>query len=217
MKISKFSCQVALALLVIVVLSFLYLMLGDQNYSFSQIWHESVVLHLRLPRLLALVFVGVLLSSSGLLVQSMTGNPIAEISTLGISGGASFALALLLVFNLSTGGWLGTVVASLGAFIALITVAVLTVKSKFQPMKVVLVGTSVGLFATSLASILTFYSKNMQSYFLWIVGSFSGITPLKLEILMVVSVLFVSMVLLFANQIKVLAFGEEMATSWVFL
>ena len=55
MKISKFSCQVALALLVIVVLSFLYLMLGDQNYSFSQIWHESVVLHLRLPRLLALV------------------------------------------------------------------------------------------------------------------------------------------------------------------
>lgn len=213
MKISKFSCQVALALLVIVVLSFLYLMLGDQNYSFSQIWHESVVLHLRLPRLLALVFVGILLSSSGLLVQSMTGNPIAEISTLGISGGASFALALLLVFNLSTGGWLGTVVASLGAFIALITVAVLTVKSKFQPMKVVLVGTSVGLFATSLASILTFYSKNMQSYFLWIVGSFSGITPLKLEILMVVSVLFVSMVLLFANQIKVLAFGEEMATS----
>lgn len=170
MRISKFSCQVALALLVIVVLSFLYLMLGDQNYSFSQIWHESVVLHLRLPRLLALVFVGVLLSSSGLLVQSMTGNPIAEISTLGISGGASFALALLLVFNLSTGGWLGTVVASLGAFIALITVAVLTVKSKFQPMKVVLVGTSVGLFATSLASILTFYSKNMQSYFygLWV-------------------------------------------------
>ena len=95
MKIRKFSYQVALALVTIMVLSFLYLMLGDQNYSFSQIWHESVVLHLRLPRLLALMFVGILLSSSGLLVQSMTGNPIAEISTLGISGGASFALALL--------------------------------------------------------------------------------------------------------------------------
>ncbi|MCH1723065.1 FecCD family ABC transporter permease [Lactococcus formosensis] len=213
MKIRKFSYQVALALVTIMVLSFLYLMLGDQNYSFSQIWHENVVLHLRLPRLLALMFVGILLSSSGLLVQSMTNNPIAEISTLGISGGASFALALVLVFNLSTGGWLGTAVASLGAFVALVTVAVLTVKSKFQPIKVVLVGTSVGLFATSLASILTFYSKNMQSYFLWIVGSFSGITPLKLEILMVVTVLFVSMVLLFANQIKVLAFGEEMAIS----
>ncbi len=188
-------------------------MLGEQNYSLSQFWRESIVLQLRVPRLLALVFVGILLSSSGLLVQTMTGNPIAEISTLGISGGASFALALLLVFKLSTGGWLGTVVASLGALIALIIVAFLTVKSKFQPMKVVLVGTSVGLFATSLASILTFYSKNTQSYFLWIVGSFSGVTLLKLEILMAVAAIFVCLMLLFANQIKLLSLGEEMATS----
>lgn len=213
MKIRKYSSQVIVTLLIILFLSILYLMLGEQNYSLSQFLQESVVLQLRLPRLLALVSVGALLSSSGLLVQTMTGNPIAEISTLGISGGASFSLALLLVFNLSTGGWLGTVVASLGAFVALILVAFLTAKSKFQPMKVVLVGTSVGLFATSLASILTFYSKNMQSYFLWIVGSFSGITLLKLEVLLVVTVLFISLILLFSNQIKLLALGEEMATS----
>ncbi|QPS71307.1 FecCD family ABC transporter permease [Lactococcus garvieae] len=213
MKIRKYSRQVTVALLLILFLSVLYLMLGEQNYSLSQFWQENVVLQLRLPRLFALVFVGILLSSSGLLVQTMTGNPIAEVSTLGISGGASFALALLLVFKLSTGGWLGTAVASVGAFIALVVVAFLTVKSKFQPMKVVLVGTSVGLFATSLASILTFYSKNMQSYFLWIVGSFSGITMVKLKILAAVTLLFVCLILLLSNQIKVLAFGEEMATS----
>ncbi|EKF51692.1 FecCD family ABC transporter permease [Lactococcus garvieae] len=213
MKIRKYSRQVTVALLLILFLSILYLMLGEQNYSLSQFWQENVVLQLRLPRLFALVFVGILLSSSCLLVQTMTGNPIAEVSTLGISGGASFALALLLVFKLSTGGWLGTAVASVGAFIALVVVAFLTVKSKFQPMKVVLVGTSVGLFATSLASILTFYSKNMQSYFLWIVGSFSGITMVKLKILAAVTLLFVCLILLLSNQIKVLAFGEEMATS----
>ena len=213
MKIRKFSHQIVFILILLIVLSVLYLMLGEQNYSLSQFWRESIVLQLRVPRLLALFFVGILLSSSGLLVQTMTGNPIAEISTLGISGGASFALALLLVFKLSTGGWLGTAIASLGALIALVVVAFLTVKSKFQPMKVVLVGTSVGLFATSLASILTFYSKNMQSYFLWIVGSFSGITLLKLEILMVVTAVFICLILHFANQIRLLALGEEMATS----
>ncbi|MBL3715950.1 iron chelate uptake ABC transporter family permease subunit [Lactococcus garvieae] len=213
MKIRKFSHQIVFILILLIVLSVLYLILGEQNYSLSQFWRESIVLQLRVPRLLALFFVGILLSSSGLLVQTMTGNPIAEISTLGISGGASFALALLLVFKLSTGGWLGTAIASLGALIALVVVAFLTVKSKFQPMKVVLVGTSVGLFATSLASILTFYSKNMQSYFLWIVGSFSGITLLKLEILMVVTAVFICLILLFANQIRLLALGEEMATS----
>ncbi len=104
MKIRKFSHQIVFILILLIVLSVLYLMLGEQNYSLSQFWRESIVLQLRVPRLLALFFVGILLSSSGLLVQTMTGNPIAEISTLGISGGASFALALLLVFKLSTGG-----------------------------------------------------------------------------------------------------------------
>ncbi|MCL2681817.1 MAG: iron chelate uptake ABC transporter family permease subunit, partial [Streptococcaceae bacterium] len=81
----------------IVFLAALYLMLGDQNYSFSEIFSNSIVLQLRLPRLVAVIFAGVLLSSSGLLVQSLTNNPIAEMTTLGISGGASFALSLLLV------------------------------------------------------------------------------------------------------------------------
>ena len=197
----------------IVFLAALYLMLGDQNYSFSEIFSNSIVLQLRLPRLVAVIFAGVLLSSSGLLVQSLTNNPIAEMTTLGISGGASFALSLLLVFNLSTSFWMTAGVSVLGAILTFLIVIVLTAKSRFQPIKVVLVGASVGIFTTSLASSLTFYHQDNQAYFQWIVGSFAGITKDKVELLGFVTLCFLVITFLFANQIKLLSLGEEMATS----
>lgn len=197
----------------LLVLSVMYLMFGAKNIQLTALSANPVVLQLRLPRLLSLYLVGFLLSTSGFLVQLMTRNPLAEMSTLGISGGASFALSVLLTFGWSTSDGLATIVAVIGAFIALSIVMLLTARSHFQPLKVVLVGTSIGLFATSLASSLTFASHNTQSYFLWIVGSFSGVTGTKVLLMAVVSLIFIAVLLLFSNQIKILSFGDELATS----
>ncbi|MFC4653356.1 iron ABC transporter permease [Lactococcus nasutitermitis] len=199
-------------ILLLFFLSILYLSLGEQNIFLTELSKSKIVLDLRLPRLLSLYLAGFLLSVSGFLVQTMTRNPIAEMSTLGISGGASLALSLLLTLGLSTNSMISCVVATFGAFVALLLVMLLTARAHFQPLKVVLVGTSVGLFATSLASSLTFASHNTQSYFLWIVGSFSGITLEKLEILALAALVFLVLLLIFASQIRLLAFGEEMAT-----
>ncbi|MCL2113210.1 MAG: iron ABC transporter permease [Streptococcaceae bacterium] len=197
----------------LLILSVLYLMLGAKNYPLSALLQNKIVLQLRLPRLLSLYLVGFLLSTSGFLVQIMTRNPLAEMSTLGISGGASFALSLLLTLGLSTNDGISVIISSIGAFLALSIVMLLTARTHFQPLKVVLVGTSVGLFATSLASSLTFASHNTQAYFLWIVGSFSGITDTKVILMTVVSCIFLIVLFLFSNRIKLLSFGDEMATS----
>ena len=91
-------------------------------------------------------------------------------ATLGISGGSSLALSLILTLGWSTNDGISVLVSSLGAFIALAVVMLLTARTHFQPLKVVLVGTSVGLFATSLASSLTFASHYRQPIFagLWV-------------------------------------------------
>lgn len=195
----------------LIVFSILYLMLGDKDYYLTDLSNNPIVLQLRLPRLLSLYLVGFLLSTSGFLVQIMTKNPIAEMTTLGISGGSSLALSLLLTLGFSTTDGLANLVASSGALITLLVVILLTAKSHFQPLKVVLVGTSIGLFTTSLASAVTFATNHTQSYFLWIVGSFSGMTIAKLQLLAIVSFIFVSLILLFGNQIKMLDLGDEMA------
>lgn len=194
-------------------LSVLYLMLGNKNVPLTELSANEMVLQLRVPRLLSLYLTGFLLAISGFLVQIMTRNPIAEMATLGISGGSSLALSVLLTFGLSTNDSVSTLVSALGAFLALCIVMLLTARTHFQPLKVVLVGTSVGLFATSLASSLTFATHHTQSYFLWIVGSFSGVTQMKVELMAVVSVIFLLLLFLFSNQIKLLTFGDEMATS----
>lgn len=193
--------------------SLLYLLLGDKNFPLSALTENPVILQLRLPRLIGLYLVAILLSVSGFLVQIMTRNPIAELSTLGISGGASLGLALLLDFGLSTGGGISMLVAALGAFVSLFIVMILTARTHFQPLKIILVGTSVGLFATSLASSITFAKHDSQAYFLWIVGSFSGITALKNEMLLAVLIVFVLALLIFARHIRLLSLGDDLARS----
>ncbi|GBG96006.1 FecCD family ABC transporter permease [Lactococcus termiticola] len=209
----SFTIIFAVNILLILLFGLLYLSLGDKTYGLNELWTNPVVLSLRLPRLLGVVLTAILLSSSGFLVQAMTRNPIAEMSTLGISGGASLALSILLVFGWSTTGWFSSIFASLGAFLSLLLVIAFAAKSRFQPLRLILVGTSIGLFTSSLAASLTFYSHNSQAYFLWVVGSFSGLTMAKLEILSGAVVLLVALILAFQRPLALLSFGDDMATS----
>ena len=209
----RFMTLALLLIFLLLFLSFIYLSFGEQKVPLTALSASKIVLQLRLPRLLGLYLTGFLLSVSGFLVQLMTRNPIAEMSTLGISGGASVALSLLLTLGLSTNDGISALVSALGAFVALVIVMLLTARTHFQPLKVVLVGTSVGLFATSLASSITFASHDTQAYFLWIVGSFSGMTSMKVNILAVVSLLFLLLLFIFSSRIKILSFGDELATS----
>ncbi|HEY0221458.1 MAG TPA: iron ABC transporter permease [Lactovum miscens] len=209
----RFTLVFFILLLTVLLLSVIFLLLGNKNYSLSEIMSNKIILQLRLPRLLGIYFTAFLLSVSGYLMQIMTHNPIAEMSTLGISGGASFALSLLLTLGLTTNGTLSTLAAAIGAFLVLSIVMILTARTHFHPLKVILVGTSVGLFATSLASALTFASHRSQAYFLWIVGSFSGLTNMKVLLMAIVSVIFLVLLIFFARPVQMLGLGDEMATS----
>lgn len=197
----------------LLILSLLYLMLGNQNVPLDQLFANKMVTQLRLPRLLSLYLTGFLLAVSGFLVQLMTRNPIAEMATLGISGGSSLALSIVLTLGLSTNDGISVLISAIGAFVALCLVMLLTARTHFQPLKVVLVGTSVGLFTTSLASSLTFASHDTQAYFRWIVGSFSGITQVKVWLMALVSLIFLLLLFIFSSQIRLLVFGDELARS----
>ena len=135
-------------------LSVLYLMLGNKNVPLTELSTNKMVLQLRLPRLISLFLTGFLLSVSGFLVQIMTRNPIAEMSTLGISGGSSLALSLLLTLGWSTNDGISVMVSSLGAFIALAVVMLLTARTHFQPLKVVSY-----LSGLLFCFVLTYFSK----------------------------------------------------------
>jgi ABC-type Fe3+-siderophore transport system, permease component len=207
-----FGKYLSIFLFLFLAISLLSLSLGHENYALNQLFSSEIVRNIRIPRLIAGVCLAVLLSTSGLLMQNLTQNPIADMSTLGVSSGASLALSLALNLSVSSNPWTLIVYGSLGAGLAFFIVFILTLKDKFDPLKVILVGTSVGLFSSSLASAISYYKKNSQQYFLWIVGSFSGINKQKMLELLIVSIFVVLMVFIFAKQIKILGFGSELAT-----
>jgi len=61
---------------------------------------RSVVMELRLPRALSAMVVGGQLALAGCLMQALLRNPLADPYVLGVSGGASVAALLAIMFGL---------------------------------------------------------------------------------------------------------------------
>ncbi|GFH40549.1 FecCD family ABC transporter permease [Lactococcus insecticola] len=209
----RFFLSVNLLVLALIVIAVMSLAIGNKTYALTNLLGNDIVTQIRLPRLLATLFVGILLSASGLMMQSMTQNPIAELSTLGISSGSSFALAILLGLGFGTSSLISLLAGALGAGLAFVLVVVLTARSRFNPLKTLLVGMSLSMIFTSLASSISFYTKNTQTYFMWLVGSFSGVTREKVWFMALVTLIFLAVIGVFGKQIKILGFGQELATS----
>ncbi len=84
---------------ILMVASVLYLMVGEifvfPFQSMTSI-EQTLVIDLRFPRLLAAMFIGAALAVSGATLQVLLGNVLAEPGIIGISGGASVAMVILL-------------------------------------------------------------------------------------------------------------------------
>ena len=66
--------------------------------------HQSILLHVRMPRVLCVGLSGAALSLGGAAMQGLLRNPLAEGSTLGVSSGASLGAVLAIALGLSIPG-----------------------------------------------------------------------------------------------------------------
>lgn len=73
-----------------------HILLGKQD----QDQKASIILDIRLPRLILAALVGAALAVSGAIMQGITRNPIAEPGLLGINSGAGLALVIGYAFPL---------------------------------------------------------------------------------------------------------------------
>src|SRR5699024_84586 len=81
------------------------MMFGADSYAFSDIWNvvfnldmtlqsHQILYEIRMPRVLAALVAGFMISVSGLVLQSVTHNVLSEPSILGINAGANLAIIL---------------------------------------------------------------------------------------------------------------------------
>jgi len=179
-------------------------------------WQRTIVVELRLPRMLLGALVGGGLALAGATFQALLRNPLAEPYILGISGGASVGAVLLLALGLAgAASWALPLAALAGALLAIVLVfSVATASGRSLDVRVLLLAGVVvaAFFSACIAFILSVSeARTVQSAVLWIMGSLAGATWASVGITAAYTLPTAALLLGLARPLNLMAIGEETA------
>lgn len=190
------------------------------NVSNNTINSNSYILtQIRIPRVFTAVFTGFALSVSGLMMQTLFHNPLADPYVLGISSGASLGVATSTligsVFGFSwmqCGGYSHALSAVSGAAVVLVLVLGISAKIK-NNITILVLGIVFGSIASSFISLMQSFcdSEDLKHYIGWTLGSLDTVTWSQLVFL--IPTLSVALFCSFLIQKKLNAYliGEKAA------
>jgi iron complex transport system permease protein len=167
-----------------------------------------------LPRILTSILAGAALALSGTIFQQMLRNPLAEATTLGVSSGASLALAISTLWlpGLTSGSQ--ETITFVGAALALVLTMALAWRDAASPLRLILAGLVVNLFCGVVSAVLAlFYHEQLRGVFLWNSGSLMNMDWATCLYLAPRLILFLILALLFSKPFSLLALEDESAKS----
>ena len=178
---------------------------------------RSVVVPIRLPRVLCVALVGASLSLAGAAMQGLLKNPLADGSTLGVSSGASLGAVLAIAFGITFPHlpFAGTMVmAILFALLSLLIILSLSYRldGSLSTSTIILIGVIFSMFASSVMSIaITFASDRLRSITFWTMGSLQGSSYRNAAILAATLAVSGTVLLLHARELNAFAIGDDNA------
>ncbi len=184
---------------------------GDPSYT-------TIIMNIRLPRMLAALILGGALSVSGYLLQVFFANPIAGPFVLGISSGAKLVTALAFIVLMSGGFHLSSLELVIASFIgaSIVTFAVLMISRRTRRMSVlVLAGVMIGYICAALTDFLITFADDQDIVNLhnWSMGSFSGMSMQNVGIAALLTLIAMAGSMILSKPIGAYLTGEEYARS----
>ncbi len=168
---------------------------------------------LRIPRLILAIAIGGGLSLSGVVMQTVLSNPLAEPYTLGIASGAALGAAIGTSIGLKLSFFGLNVGAVIGAVAVLFILLKLVSKSARENDSMILLGVMLSLTGASLLAIWMALADPMgvQSVNFWLLGDLSrvGLTPAVA--LFVLLLVLTAYFWFFSKKLDAFLFGEDMA------
>ena len=184
---------------------------------------EIILWNFRFPKAITAILVGIGLSMSGLLMQTLFRNPLAGPYVLGLSSGASLGVAFVILgtgllptyiasFFLSSYGLV--VASSLGAFLVLLAVLLVSRKLK-DTMAILIVGLMFGSFTSAIVSVLSYFTtaEKLQKFTFWSMGSISNLTWQEISILSLLIFIGIAISFTVIKPLNALLLGEKYAQS----
>lgn len=222
----KFVLVIILCLALLSVIAMFSVSLGVKRIAFSKVMEvvfgndldsiEATIILQRIPRTVFGILAGGALGISGALMQSITRNPIADPSILGVNTGASlFVVAGIAFFNITAAYqyiWLAIIGAGLTA-VFVYSVASMG-KDGATPLKLALSGSAVSIVLGSLVStIMLPNNRVMEAFRFWQVGSIGSATWENIALISPFLILGFIISMLISGYLNNLALGDEAATA----
>ncbi|MEU8775557.1 iron ABC transporter permease [Streptomyces sp. NPDC048606] len=187
----------------------------------EQTWtpvRETIVVDVRLPRVLLAGVVGAGLSVSGMALQALVRNPLADPMLLGVSSGASVGAVVVLVFNLTFLGMFSVPVAAFGGALAALVAVYFLARSggRMTTVRLVLAGVAMAEVLSAVASFVVVTSsepQKTQSALRWMLGGLAGTTWTTVWIPVAAVLIGTAVLLGVCRPLNLLLAGEEAAAS----
>ena len=219
----RFSTVMLVLLILLAVLCLLSIAVGSAGYSILEILDavfreekspiKTIVVNLRLPRVILAILIGASLAAAGALLQSVMRNPLADPGTIGVSAGAgTAATTILLLFpNLTASVPL---FAFGGAALACVLIYTMAWKEGVDPTRIILSGVAINSVLGAYNSLLQLMnSDSLEGVLAFMNGSLSGRSWYQVRLLAVYAAVGLVLAFLCIKSANALQLGDEMAKS----
>ena len=175
---------------------------------------EIIILEVRLPRILLAALVGASLSISGVVLQGLFRNPMADPYILGISSGAGLGAAIAMLFGLSF-SFIGisgiSTFAFFGGIIAILIVYNIAKVNQTLPTQTLLLsGIAVSAFFSACIACLMFISGDkLHGILFWLFGSMSSASWSDIKLILPYFIICATIIYIFSRDLNVMLLGEE--------
>ena len=222
----KFVFSIILCLALLSIMAIFSISLGAKSIAFTKVIDvllgnapdslEATIILQRIPRTVFGILAGGALGISGALMQSITRNPIADPSILGVNTGASlFVVAGIAFFNITVAYqyiWLAIIGAGVTA-VFVYSVASMG-KDGATPLKLALSGSAVSIVLGSLVStIMLPNNRVMEAFRFWQVGSIGSATWENIMLISPFLIVGFVISMFISGYLNNLALGDEAATA----
>ena len=216
-------------LLLLVALALIDIRLGSIRITFGEMLrHLTASEHLsdqqliilkkfRLPRLITALMAGAALPVCGLQMQTLFRNPLAGPYVLGISSGASFGAALVVLGTGATGivaTWSLAIAAWVGAGTVMLLLLFVSFRIK-DVMTILILGIMFSSGLAAIISIMQYFSQAaaLKSFVIWSMGSLGNVTGAQLQIMAWAILPLLVLTFAYAKILNGLMLGEEYAVT----
>ncbi|MEJ6122114.1 iron ABC transporter permease [Vibrio sp. 2-Bac 85] len=182
-------------------------------------WQQSIIIDVRLPRVIIAMFAGASLALCGLIMQGMFRNPLASPSVLGVSSGASLGAVVAIYFGFSLfSAWAIPLFAFIGAGISL-SIVYRIASNQGQANIATLLLAGVAISALNVAAISLLLGLSLSNWdvarmiIYWTMGGLDGRTWDHVFIILPIICSGFILLLFYNKSLDLLLLGEHHALS----